>query len=291
MENEISSKRNKTKLNCLFPFFFKSNRIGSIFKQPIDRLFSKRNKISQSQSATVESKSIDDFPDDILTHVISFLPIKDAFRTTVLSKRWHLLCHLLSDIDINDKGVKCAEDLIQFSHMMNAVMFSARSQDRILKSFKLRCCSSLWEAMADCVTIDKWLEAAKRRRVECLNLSLFKIPSAPTIFCCKTLVVLILSRACIPSLFHSSVDLPLLKTLILMAVSFHDTVYFMKLLSGCPKLERLSTFLEEPCVANAGGPAEGCIKPLSKLIMAHICLFEVPFRAVYNVQILQVVGV
>jgi len=254
-----------------------------------------RKKTSTSQSATVDTNTINDFHDDILTYIISFLPIKDAFRTTVLSKRWLPLCHLLSDIDIDDKGLKNAEDLIQHCHMLDAIMFSPCSQDRTLKSFKLKCCSSLWDAKADCFNIDKWVEAAKRRRVEYLDLYLFKNPLAPTIFCCETHVVLSLTDIHVADMFDCSAHLPLLKTLCLLSVRFQDTVDFMKLLSGCPKLKYLSTILVKPRVttieANGGVPAKGYIKSLSKLVGASVCLFEVPLRALYNVQVLEVIGV
>lgn len=86
-------------------------------------------------------------------------------------------------------------------------------------------------------------------------------------------------------MFRSSVDLPSLKTLYMCFVSFEDMKDLMKLLSGCPMLENLKTI----CVdANAGVTAGGYFKPLSKLINADINLFEVPLRAVYNVQRLYV---
>ncbi|KAK2376314.1 FBD-associated F-box protein [Trifolium repens] len=44
-------------------------------------------KTTPSHSVTALER-INDFPDEILTHILSFLPSKDAFRTTVLSKRW-----------------------------------------------------------------------------------------------------------------------------------------------------------------------------------------------------------
>ncbi|AES95305.1 F-box protein [Medicago truncatula] len=41
------------------------------------------------------STTINNLPDNIVTHILSFLPLKYAFRTIVLSKRWVPLSHSL----------------------------------------------------------------------------------------------------------------------------------------------------------------------------------------------------
>jgi hypothetical protein len=146
---------------------------------------SKKKKTSRTQSTTVEMR-INDFPDDILTHILSFLPFKDAFRTTVLSKRWVSLCYKLSNLEINDEGVNNAEDWIHFRQFVDAIILSPRSKNVTLESFNLRCSSKF----VDCVDFDKLVEAAKQRHVECLDLCLLNVPLAPSIFCCETLVVL-----------------------------------------------------------------------------------------------------
>ncbi|RHN55320.1 putative FBD domain, leucine-rich repeat domain, L domain-containing protein [Medicago truncatula] len=170
---------------------------------------------------------------------------------------------------------------------MDKVMLSPRAQSITLKSLDLRCWSQLWEDEPD-----DWLEAAKRRGVENLTLVLFNVQLAPSIFCCKTLMHLHLTRIRVGSMLHCSVDLPLLETLIMSQISFKDTEDFMKLLFGCPKLEYLNihgikangTIVE----ANAGVPDGGYFKHLSKLTRARISLFNVPFTAVYNVKFLSI---
>lgn len=247
----------------------------------------KRNKLSlfwsQSHSSSTTVENINDFPDEILTHLLSFLPTREAFRTTVLSKRWRPLSYSLSDLVIDDQRVQNSEDLIQFRQFMDAVMFST---SLTLKSFHLSCFSKLWETEGDC--FDKWVEVAKHRHIEVLRLhfsySLY-IPLAPTIFCCKTLVNLTLAHIRVAIMFHCSADLPLLKTLCLTLVKFEDMKDFMNLLSGCPILEYLHTIGVE---STTGITVGGCIKPLPKLIKAYIFLFDVPFRALQNVQSLRV---
>ena len=65
--------------------------------------------------------------------------------------------------------------------------------------------------------------------------------SSPSIFYCKTLVVHRLQSISILSMVGFSIDLPLLKILVLCNIIFYTLDDLMKLLYGCPKLEDLST--------------------------------------------------
>ncbi|RHN79544.1 putative ribulose-bisphosphate carboxylase [Medicago truncatula] len=167
--------------------------------------------------------------------------------------------------------------------MDKLLCWSPWAQRLTLKSLSLRYQSELWEDEADsCLSFDNWLEATKRRGVEDLYLHLLDVPLAPTIFCCKTLVHLHLTtRISVGSMLHCSVDLPLLETLFLFHIFFDDTKDFMKLLFGCPKLKSLTIYRVN---ANVGVPEGGYFKHLSKLKSACIELFNVPFKAVYNVK-------
>ncbi|XP_058769388.1 FBD-associated F-box protein At3g52670-like [Vicia villosa] len=242
----------------------------------------KRIKRPQSES------SINDLPDEILSHILSFLTAKHAFKTIILSKKWIPLCHSLSVLHIADDGiVNNAQNRIHLLRLVEAFMFSPHSQHLPLKSFILNCRSQTWDAKTDPSTFDKLIEAAKLRRVIYLYLYLLYIPLAPTIFCFKTLVSMTLIKIRPDTLFHSSVDLPSLKTLYMYDVCFHHIADFMKLLSGCPVLEKLSTVFVQ---ANDRSATKVYFKPLSKLITADIVLFEIPFKVVYNVQHLNISG-
>jgi hypothetical protein len=106
-----------------------------------------------------------------------------------------------------------------------------------------------------------------------------------TISCSKTLMVLNLMNSVVSTMLHCSVDLPSLETLDLTYVEFEYMDDFMKLLSACPILENLKTsYVDATNEVTLGA----YYKPLSKLIKANIQLFEVPFRAVYNVKFLTV---
>ncbi|GAU33930.1 hypothetical protein TSUD_357290 [Trifolium subterraneum] len=235
---------------------------------------------------TVEMININDFPDDILTHILFFLPFKHAVRTTILSKRWQPLFHSLAILNIDDEGTNNKNYWYGFRQFMDKNIFPPHSQYITLKSFHLKCNYKLWDATVDSFSLNNWIIAAKQRGIEDLNLLYYKVLLVPTtLFCCKTLVVLQLGYMSVAQMNSCSVDLPSLKTLYLESVSFHDMENLMRLISGCPILENLKT----SCVkAKVGVTIGGYLKPLSKLIKADIHLFDFPLKVVCNVQFLSI---
>ncbi|PNX73023.1 F-box/LRR-repeat protein [Trifolium pratense] len=241
-----------------------------------------------SQSSAAIINTLDDIQDDILTHILSFLPIKEAFRTSVLSKRWISLCYSLSTLHFDDiqSGVTTIETWIQFCQMLDAIILSPHAQQQTLKTFHLKCQYKFWKI--DHRNIIKWIEAAIQRCVEDLSLFLlFGVTLEPTaIFISKTLVVLKLCRLHVSTLSNCSVRLPLLKILSLVDINFDDMGDLNKILYGCPILEDLKTaYINASVGVTAGGNSE---PSLSKLIKASIRLFDVPLRALSCVKFLTV---
>lgn len=66
----------------------------------------KRKKLCQNPPPPDldDEDRISDLPDDILHHVFSFLPIKSAAQTSVLSKRWKNLWYSFPDLDFTTAG-------------------------------------------------------------------------------------------------------------------------------------------------------------------------------------------
>ena len=254
--------------------------------------------MKKKSSATTVDTTLNDIPDEILSHILSFLPLKEAFRTIFLSKRWIPLSYSLS---IHFDGIQ-TESWINFRRMLDSIMLSPLAQQYTLKTFHIDHCRFNLCKSANS-TINQWLEAAKRRHIQNIFLKLGRrVTLLPTIFSCKTLVVLKLRDLKLSSMFHCCVDLPLLETLSLIDVRLKDLEDLKKLIYGCPTLKDLKTsyVTATPYVtATDGGviAADGGLtageysKPLSRLIQANIRLFEVPFRAVPNVQFLTVTNV
>ncbi|XP_058777378.1 F-box/LRR-repeat protein At3g59200-like isoform X2 [Vicia villosa] len=240
----------------------------------------KRLKSVASQSL------IEDLPDEILSEILYWLNTKLAFETCLVSKRWYRLFHSLDFFFFTDAGVNCAENRVDLLRFVNSVIFSPHYQHLPIKHFILDFQFQIWDA-DDHITFNQWVEAAKRRRVSDLDLHLINVPLAPSIFCFKTLIKLRLIGISIGTLLHSSVDLPLLKSLYMHTVTFHNREDSMKLVSGCPQLKRLIAMFIS--VSNESVTA-GYYKPLSNLFESAIWLFEVPFNAVYNVLCLGLLG-
>ena len=134
---------------------------------------------------------------------------------------------------------KPSQTMTPFFKFVSSV-FLSRDITLPLQSFNFICekASSLHQH-----DINRFLQAAVQRGIENLNLEMsnaafeFKLP--PTVFSCKTLVVIHLKALLVHDLSQVVVDFPLLKALHLSSVTFAYDEYLLKLLSGCPILEEL----------------------------------------------------
>ena len=55
---------------------------------------------------------ISSLPNSLLTHILSFLPIRDSVSTSILSSRWRPLWTLIPVLDLNQVGLaeRCSEE-------------------------------------------------------------------------------------------------------------------------------------------------------------------------------------
>lgn len=185
-------------------------------------------------------------PDDLLLHILSFLPTKLAFTTTLLSKRWTPLFYSLPVLDFNDIHLEDYETYDRFFCFVHNLMISPLSINQPLKTFRL--CSDYYDGgffhssckyrKQDSRTFSAWLEAAIQRRVEVIDLNLDSHTLKPTIFISGTLIVLKLHYLNVGN--HTScVNLPSLKTLHMIYVQFNNRNDYINFLSSCPNLEDL----------------------------------------------------
>jgi hypothetical protein len=243
--------------------------------------------MSQPTKPTVVDR-ISDLSDDILCHILSFLPTKQAFTTILLSKRWNLLCYSLTTLSFDDKTIpiRRCDKRTGFFRFIDTLMLSPHVTDISLKTFHLKfhCgdCDSDFYA---------WIEAAKRRRIEEFQLEskYFNYTVNPTFFISQTLVVLKLKGL----LFKYEIfcaDLPLLKTLHLKRVRFEYQNDIIKLLKSSPNLEDLNTSFR---ISEKNFEVQE-VKSLflSKLVRADIRAnnvypIDVPFNVIHNVEFLR----
>ncbi|XP_010502123.1 PREDICTED: putative F-box/LRR-repeat protein At4g00320 [Camelina sativa] len=186
---------------------------------------------------------ISDLPDEILCHILTFLPTKEAASTTALAKRWKLLLKFVPNLDFDDSiyfHPRRSKDSLSFMNFVNGVL--ALQENAALKRFHLKCGDDVDESR-----VLDWIPKVLKRGVLDIDLHLYSsrncayslniLPSE--IFVSKTLVRLnIQFRSGVSIEVDGDVSLPKLKTLHLDCFRI-DTRMFNNLLSGCRALEEL----------------------------------------------------
>lgn len=229
---------------------------------------------------------ISTLPNEILSHILSLLPTKLAFSTAVLSKRWGLLERLFTTLHFDDESVVDEEAFLRYRRFVDAVMLSTH----LIKTFRLRCGSRHWQEGNRFNDLDSWIETAKQHPVEKIQISTtlaiyLRVFLPPSFFRFPTLVVLKLCRVRVVD--NISVDLPLLNTLHLSGVYLKNKENFNKLLNGCPVLEDLNVYVHYIEASEKSVTVRtGDVKTLSKLIRAKINECDVSFRAIPNIEVL-----
>ncbi|KAL0714834.1 hypothetical protein Bca4012_021813 [Brassica carinata] len=178
----------------------------------------------------MEEDMFNRLPNPLISHILSFLPTKEAASTSILSKRWRLLFASVTNLDF--EGDEDSPTFVGFVDRLLALQGNAQ-----LNRFSLN-----FTDYPDPDTVTAWILNVLRRGVSELELSLSDYPLPPEIFVSKTLLKLKLEGGHSLS-FGADVEkvfLPKVKRLEMESVEFEeDGVGFGKLLSGCPVLEEL----------------------------------------------------
>ncbi|EOA27120.1 hypothetical protein CARUB_v10023220mg [Capsella rubella] len=184
-------------------------------------------------------------PDEVLGHILSFLPSKQAASTSLLSQRWRDVFVFVPSLDL-DYALEASQyqrdkprDFMDFVESLLNLRGKSPIKKLALKIHLLN------QFGIDPSRVHSWICNALERG-GLVDLDLFitfrgKLQLVPLlIFKSKTLVKLRLGRGFTLKLSQQDVDLPLLKSLCLDTVDFdggHDV--FETLLSHCPVLEEL----------------------------------------------------
>jgi len=246
------------------------------------------------KSASVDNDRISNLPNELLSHILSLLPIEQAFTTTLLSKRWTSLCYSLSVLHfIFDDAIALDDDdydnvpINLFSRFVDTFMLSPHAINQPIKTFHLKCLSRVYNV--DRKSFHAWVHAAKQRNVKEFHLFMNNETLNHTIFTSQTLVVLKLERLKVKARILR-VHLPSLKTLHLKFVSFGMQSDFIKILNACPILQDLHT----TCLSYRRHDENSKSQQLkslflSKLVRADIGLSDdVSFTAIANVDFLHI---
>ncbi|XP_048132208.1 F-box/FBD/LRR-repeat protein At5g53840-like [Rhodamnia argentea] len=203
---------------------------------------SKYRKLNEEQGRDAAAYNIDDLPEAILEHILSFVPMKDAVRTCVLSKKWRYLWTSRPNLALMEWRFSGREHFTNFVERVLVLRGSAR-----MKRFNLDC-----DVLGDASCVSLWVSTAVKRNVEECFVDLLDIQGnfilPYCLFTCATLTHLVLS---IPGALKlpSRIRLPNLKVLHLVNITFVDECSTEQLLSS-PVLEELS--IEECTWDNLG---------------------------------------
>ncbi|CAN6932730.1 unnamed protein product, partial [Brassica oleracea] len=116
------------------------------------------------------SKSgINDLPDPLLCHILSFLPTKDSVRSSLLSKRWRNIWLQVPVFDLD--SVQFDNDVSSFMEFVDRFLESDKKL--ALDRFKLMCS---YEDLDDDSVLKSWIDALVRRRVRHLDFQLASCP-------------------------------------------------------------------------------------------------------------------
>ncbi|XP_028767844.1 F-box/LRR-repeat protein At4g14103-like [Neltuma alba] len=187
--------------------------------------------LQQDMNRSFRIGSLSELDDDVLLHILSFLPFKEAIQTSILCKRWQYLWTPISILDFT-QTTESAEDFMNFIGRT----LSLRGSSKIAK-FKLV------GRMNALLPVEALVSVAARCNVEDCELHL-KHLEVPLFFPhslhnLATLTHVHIERAHQRLIVHPSICLPNLKTLKLCDAVFFEEQLTQALFSGCPVLETL----------------------------------------------------
>ncbi|XP_016684667.1 F-box/LRR-repeat protein At3g59190 isoform X1 [Gossypium hirsutum] len=186
---------------------------------------------------------ISSFPDHILFHILSFLPIKDAVRTSIISTKWRYLFASISTIKFDGSLMSGLTDrnVDSFKNFVDRLL---KFPDQVsLDCFRLNDNVS-WNDKEHDFDVSGWICAALCRGVKEIDLDLKNLGDTlpALLFTCHSLVTLKLDAVDSEIKVPSDVCLGNLKTLQLRnSVLFGDSIH--RLISNCHVLEDLA-FIE-----------------------------------------------
>ncbi len=201
----------------------------------------KKRKLSEEHEVGEGENRIGNLADTIVQHIMSFLPTKDAVKTSILSKRWKYLWLSVPVLDFDDESTDSVEESPfkrkLFMDFVERVLLLRDSSPIMNFSLTLTC-----NAPSDSSRINSWISAAVKHKVQVLNICLFKIGEPfvlpHRLFTCELLQELKLN------MFHclklpSFVSFSSLKILSLNRIIFLDDHSAQKLFKVCSILEEL----------------------------------------------------
>jgi hypothetical protein len=215
----------------------------------------------------MDDDRISSLPNEILCHILSFLPTEDAFTTSFLSKRWTLLWLSVPNLDLDEQRfIKSGKPMSLFPKFAFAAIFKRSVYHQPIKNFRLVCEETFVDGTMK-YDFEMWLTGLAEHKLEHLEIQLDLADYFPScIFRLRNLVVLKLKY--LNMFTFSDVDFPFLKSLHLNCVHFDERWFIFKFLTGCPILEDVE--VENITIASMSDCPDRVHKRLPKLVRANI---------------------
>ncbi|XP_074284213.1 putative F-box/LRR-repeat protein At3g58920 [Silene latifolia] len=176
---------------------------------------------------------LSDLPDFIIHQIISYLYTEEAYRTSVLSKRWNQVFTTNPILDFYHYNFPT--DMIpRYLEYIDARMQKISRENLRIKTFKLALRRT--DLLLGC-KVDEWLEIAVRNQVAEIELQdpvNYKLPRF--LFCAKSLRDLDIANVKIP--YYEALDLVSLESLVLGNVVVEERMLF-HIVSSCLLLKKL----------------------------------------------------
>ncbi|KAF5187797.1 F-box protein [Thalictrum thalictroides] len=177
-------------------------------------------------------------PDPIRSHIVSFLPFKDAIRTSILSQQWRHVCSSLSNLDFRQiEHIKYdgREGVERFKSIIDRTLILHDGLDIQKFCLKIRLAE---DDPIFLLHINAWIIFALRHNVKKLDLDIvnldedlvqLQLPCA--LFTCPTLVSF--TFYVVDLKFPAVIRFPVLKKLKLYEITFPNEYLTDKLFSDC----------------------------------------------------------
>jgi hypothetical protein len=181
----------------------------------VDIFGRRKRKLSKRQNSNMGQDLISNLPKHIIGCILSFLPAKEAVRTSILSKRWNNVWTYITKLKFDDMEHYSSNKIrkTRFVDFVDMILIHLLSRANI-QSFSL---ALSWAR--DYSLINKWINVVLTFRIKKLCVDLKKEHTIPsnTFFQCKSLEELVLNRCAIT--FSTSVSLSSLTVLKLCNVT------------------------------------------------------------------------
>ncbi|KAM7524403.1 hypothetical protein LguiA_014305 [Lonicera macranthoides] len=207
-------------------------------------MLTRMGKSKQAKVGGTEDR-LQNLPDEILTHILSFLSTKESVRTGILSTRWKSVWSSVPTLELTMKDFCSKEndffiDQGGLFDFLNRVLMSGSVQSLQKVDIKASYFNrSSWNVQQPrvCASIER---SVVELRYESYGVSVNRPCEFPqSLFCCKKLVVLKLCVKMVLNIPMTSICFPNLKVLALVSIIYKDDYSAQNLLSSCPVLEDL----------------------------------------------------